>query len=256
MAEEAKGVPGLRYQEFLSRLAKDGLSRDQKGPLNLRLSLLDSFMDTKFRNPIDVFSNRAGTLTIIDLTDPFVDPASACSLFEICLALFLEEAPKCGRIIALDEAHKFMKDSSAANNFTESLLTVIREQRHKGARIVIATQEPTISPKLLDLCSMTFVHRFTSPDWMKALQGHLAGASMLGGEVTKTDIQELFKDIVNLNVGEHLLFSPSAMLDVVDGKATKLGMNHVKCKTRPRITADGGRSIMAVQGTPSDSESD
>lgn len=129
--------------------------------------------------------------------------------------------------------------------FTQSLLTAIREQRHKGVRVIIATQEPTISPKLLDLCSMTFVHRFTSPEWLAALKGHLAGASSAAGS-SKEDIQELFKEIIDLNVGESLVFSPSAMLDLVDGKTVKLGMTYLKFKTRPRLTADGGRSVMAA----------
>jgi len=151
-----------------------------------------------------------------------------------------------------------MNGTSASEVFTQSLLTVIREQRHKGARVVIATQEPTISTKLLDLCSMTIVHRFTSPEWLSALKGHLAGASMSRGN-NGTDLHQLFKEIVNLNVGESLLFSPSAMLDVVNEKSSstdqskssrekiaKLGMAHVRFKTRPRLTADGGRSIMAT----------
>ena len=69
-----------------------------------------------------------------------------------------------------------MNGTAASEVFTQSLLTVIREQRHKGARVIIATQEPTISPKLLDLCSMTFVHRFTSPEWLETLKKHLAAA--------------------------------------------------------------------------------
>lgn len=151
-----------------------------------------------------------------------------------------------------------MNGSSASDVFTQSLLTVIREQRHKGARVVIATQEPTISTKLLDLCTMTIVHRFTSPEWLATLKGHLAGASMAAGN-TGSDLHDLFKEIVNLNVGESLLFSPSAMLDVANGKSpsgdqransgekiAKLGMDHLKLKTRPRLTADGGRSIMAT----------
>jgi hypothetical protein len=53
-------------------------------------------------------------------------------------------------------------------------LKAVREQRHKGARIIVATQEPTISPKFLDLCSMTIVHAFDSPDWFKALKVSLS----------------------------------------------------------------------------------
>src|SRR5204863_353082 len=59
-----------------------------------------------------------------------------------------------------------------------ALLQVIRLQRHLGTRVIISTQEPSISPKLLDLCSVTIVHRFTSPDWLKTLRRHLAGASL------------------------------------------------------------------------------
>ena len=81
-------------------------SRDQNGPLGLRLQLLESFMDTALKSSYDLFKNRAGTLTIVDLTDPFVDPASACVLFDIAQALFLEDPAQIGRIIALDEAHK------------------------------------------------------------------------------------------------------------------------------------------------------
>ena len=47
-----------------------------------------------------------GTLTIIDLSGPFVDESAACTLFSICLDLFLENRDRAGRIVALDEAHK------------------------------------------------------------------------------------------------------------------------------------------------------
>lgn len=77
-----------------------------------------------------------------------------------------------------------MGESDAANEFTGSLLKAIREQRHKNVRVIIATQEPTISPKLLDLCSITLVHRFRSPDWLSVLKAHLAGA-WVAGEATK-----------------------------------------------------------------------
>jgi len=133
-----------------------------------------------------------------------------------------------------------MNRSDASAVLTESLLTLIREQRQKGTRTIIATQEPTISPKLLDLCSMTLVHRFTSPDRLSTLKEHLAA-----GEDAQA-AQRLFAEIVGLNVGEALLFSPAAVLDVVDGEAKKLGTQHVRFRTRKRVTNDGGRSMLAV----------
>ncbi len=146
-----------------------------------------------------------------------------------------------------------MSESRAASTFTESLLTIIRQQRHLATRVIIATQEPTISPKLLDLSSMTIVHRFTSPSWLQALKTHLAGISN-NDESSQRDVSEIFKEIVNLEAGQALLFSPSAILDTVndqegDGyinlRPKKLGLRYVKLRVRKRLTADGGRSILA-----------
>ena len=149
---------------------------------------------------------------------------------------------------------QFMNDAqSAPSSFTESLLSVIRQQRHLATRVIIATQEPTISPKLLDLCSMTIVHRFTSPSWLQALKTHLAGVSVFDDDETR-DLKQIFKKIVNLEAGEALLFSPSMMLNVSDSgtpgaivlHTEKLGMGYLQVRVRSRITADGGRSIMAA----------
>lgn len=141
-----------------------------------------------------------------------------------------------------------MTSSLAAERFSESLLTCIRMQRHAACRIIIATQEPTVSPKLLDLCSITIVHRFTSPAWLAILRSHLSGICSMA---TKNDdeLRELFEEIVTLKVGESLLFSPSAILSVDDGRvARRLGMDMLRFKTRPRLTDDGGRSVLAIRG--------
>ena len=139
-----------------------------------------------------------------------------------------------------------MTPSESAQAFTETLLQVIRQQRHLAARIIIATQEPTISPKLLDLCTMTIVHRFTSPEWMTALKGHLAGVSEYS-DSTKRSVKEVFDIILKLEVGEALLFSPTAMMEVKDSKVERLGTEFVKMRTRQRVTQDGGKSVMGVE---------
>ena len=56
----------------------------------------------------DIWSFEQGSLTIVDLSCPFVDESLACALFNICIALFLEERGNIGRIVALDEAHKVL----------------------------------------------------------------------------------------------------------------------------------------------------
>lgn len=188
-----------------------------------------------------------------------------------------------GRVIALDEAHKYMNSSGEASVLTEQLLSTIRLQRHLGARVIISTQEPTVSPKLLDLCSVTIVHRFTSPDWLRALQKHLAGVNdaSVGGYESEEDDGEkdgegsdsgvggltkvlktltikanggsekeaaksIFGQVVELRVGEALIFSPNAVLDIRAGaKPKRLGNGVLKVRIRARVTEDGGRSVMA-----------
>ena len=144
MAIEGKGAPGIRYEAFKQRLGMEGFTFAQNGPLKLRLDLLDSFMDLPSHSPSLVPSEKPqfpdtkngrkaervwdatwaenmrrkieeeariwnfepGSLTIVDLSCPFVDDSAACALFTICLELFLENRGAVGRVIALDEAHK------------------------------------------------------------------------------------------------------------------------------------------------------
>ena len=142
-----------------------------------------------------------------------------------------------------------MRDTPQAARFTDTLLTAIRLQRHIAARVVVSTQEPTVAPSLLDLCSMTIVHRFTSPAWFAALRSHLAGLALSKGFGRKIDLDGVFAEVVGLGVGESLLFAPSALVKVVNGRPMKLGMDYVKTKTRARISNDGGKSVLA-EGSP------
>ncbi len=80
---------------------------------------------------------------------------------------------------ALAEAHRYVDQSLAATSFTERLLTTIREQRHIRTWFVISRQEPTISEKLLDLCSISIVHYFKSPACFRKIRDHVGGASDL-----------------------------------------------------------------------------
>ena len=247
MAVASQGAD-FSYKIFRQMLDDESerFTREQSNPMNLRLALLESFMVSNARKSKDksaLLNLQPGTLTIIDLSDPFVDAATACVLFDICLSLIKENAPASGLVVALDEAHKYMNKSLAATNFTERLLTTIREQRHNGTRVIISTQEPTLSEKLLDLCSVAIVHRFSSPAWFEAIKNHLGGASSLVAE--KEEQKMMMKQIVELSTGESFLFSPSSYLCVEKGTALKLGSGYLRMKTRLRISDDGGRSKMA-----------
>jgi len=231
---------------------------------------------------------------------------TACSLFDICLHLFLDRPVTTGKVIAVDEAHKvrlyrpmqvptcaltlgqYMTGSASAQRFTDTLLSTIRLQRHLGVRVLVSTQEPTISSKLLDLCSCTIVHRFSSPEWLAFLRSHIAGAE----HGARTG---LMARVVALNCGEAFVFAPSALvtsheadsvaerdameaeepqeemfwgmrepsdLQQVERKMAeltvagtpegaarieKMGVRYMRARIRKRITADGGKSLLAIR---------
>lgn len=241
----------FNYGDFLRHLESASLTNEQQRPMRLRLDLLQSFMqwpptkaDLKRSAPRELLELQPGSLTIVDLSDPFIDDATVCVLFDICLSLAKEKRPSCGLVIALDEAHKYMQQSPAASNFTTGLLTTIREQRHIGTRVIISTQEPTISEKLLDLCSITIVHHFKSPAWFQTIRNHLgAASSLLNSARSQT---ALFEDIMALDVGESRVFAPSAFVCTDgDGHPERLGSSILHMKTRSRLGVDGGVSVLA-----------
>lgn len=259
------------YQAFETELDNQLFSEKQVAPLKQRLDLLNSFLDlppakkkppTNKQTPANKkaecpepternwanhvyqperLTGQPGQITVVDLSDPIVEPDLACVLFDICLTVFIS-LTKCNKIVALDEAHKFMAgDSSVAvREFTNNLLTTIREQRHNATRIVIATQEPTLNTKLLDLCSITMVHRCNSPDWFKVLKAHISAMYLHGKEKPGND-ETLLESISALGLGECFLFCPAAAFDIDDdGIIKKMTSRFVKFRTRKRLTADGG----------------
>ena len=80
----------------------------QLSGLEQRMALLESFLAKKVPGKSHVAPTRfaAGQLTIIDLSDPFIDPASACGFFEILVRLFVRAQVNTGKVLVVDEAHK------------------------------------------------------------------------------------------------------------------------------------------------------
>ncbi|KAI9640966.1 hypothetical protein NHQ30_010809 [Ciborinia camelliae] len=136
------------------------------------------------------------------------------------------------------------------NPLTQTLLSTIRLQRHIGTRVFISTQEPTISPALIDLCSMTIVHRFSSPEWLRVLRQHVAGfgSSDEDDAFMKGDV---FNKIVKLQVGEALLLAPEAMIDIESLDRVKSRSlpddRPVELGTRDCVGGDGNNYMIAKQ---------
>jgi hypothetical protein len=115
---------------------------------------------------------------------------------------------------------------------------VIRLQRHQGVRVIVSTQEPTIATELIALCSIIFMHRFTSPAWYAALKQHI--------NVVENNA-DIMQYVEALDTGEALVYSPNAVLGKnADGSLIKPTGRLMKVSIRNRVTLDGGTSIMAV----------
>jgi len=94
------------FTQDLEARARD-FNPAQVAGLKQRMSLLESFMKKQSRQPRRPTPRfAAGELTIIDLSDPFIDCASACGLFEIITRLFGRADVGTGKVLLVDEAHK------------------------------------------------------------------------------------------------------------------------------------------------------
>ncbi|KAM5462556.1 hypothetical protein MferCBS49748_006463 [Microsporum ferrugineum] len=238
-----KNEGSFDYLAFRARLNSLHLQRTQTPFLDQRLDLLDSFLNLK--GEVDEGQFVHNGITILDLSCPFVDQSTACILFRIAIDLFLHAYPSRGKMIVADEAHKYMTDTSAAMELTDTFLNIVRQQRHLGVRLIISTQEPTISPRLIDLCSMAIIHRFSSPEWYQSIQNHITIGHTKDNSGSADGKDGLYQ-ISSLRTGEALVFAPSA--HILDENQSLRDTKHkvFKLAVRKRITWDGGQSILCV----------
>lgn len=108
------------------------------------------------------------------------------------------------------------------------------------------------------------MHKFSSPAWLRALEGHVAAAALgaqSGGHtrdgnegIPKPEVSKklsFMNQIVDLNVGEALLFAPGAVLDnkseeTNSRRLRRLGAGYMVVKIRKRLTQDGGQSVLSL----------
>ncbi|TFK55842.1 hypothetical protein OE88DRAFT_1731482 [Heliocybe sulcata] len=225
----------------------------QKAGFEQRMALMNTFTGTnkQVKGLGSLFAK--GQLTVIDLSSPFIDPASACGIFEIAVRMFLRVNVGTGKVLVVDEAHKYLSVNNGSSSLTNALSTLIREQRHLAMRVIISTQEPTVVPPvLLDLCTVAVLHRFSSPAWWEHIVKHVS-ADFAGGRV--------FDKIVRLRTGEAIVLAPSGLGSFsAAGRSTgpsdeqanpkvldQFGRRYIVMKTRKRITADGGASVLTLK---------
>lgn len=132
-----------------------------------------------------------------------------------------------------------MLPNPGAKALCETIAKTVRQQRHVGIRLVISTQEPTLLPDLIALCSITVIHRFTSPKWFNAIKDHI---SVPPGE----DYRKM-QAIERLKTGTALVYAPTAALGRDERGTLITGVGKmIEVNIRKRVTSDGGQSLLAV----------
>jgi hypothetical protein len=219
----------LRRQLTLANLREEidasGLGDNQKGLVNTRLDFAEPFIDDNYRLA-DIL--RPGRLVIVDLRDELITKEEALGLFVVMLNIFANVGrdQNFNKLIVFDEAHKYMNDDELA----DYIVDVVRQMRHQGVSVLIASQDPPSLPNaIIELSTLVVLHRFNSPKWLKHVQ---QSVTALG------DLQP--EQLASLRSGEAYVWA---------AKATDVNfMRHaVKMRFRPRVTQHGGGTKTAVE---------
>jgi hypothetical protein len=206
-------------------LAAANLSATQRALAETRLEFAARFID-------DSRSLRSllvpGRVVIVDLRDEFIEQDEALGLFVTMLNVFSGAgmgADRFNKLIVFDEAHKYL-----GGQLIDQVVEVIREMRHKGVSLVIASQDPVhVPPAVIELSSAVIVHRINAPSWLKHIQKSLAAL----GDLTPPML-------AGLAPGEAFVWANRATSGVFTRRAVKLRM-------RPRVSRHGGSTRLAVE---------
>jgi hypothetical protein len=170
-----------------------------------------------------------GRLIIVDLRDEYIMKDEALGLFVIMLNIFSGVSDYNGKrfnkFIVFDEAHKYMDNRDLAGKIVEA----IREMRHKGVSIMIASQDPPSLPnEIIELSSIVITHKFNSPSWLKHIQKSITQLSVLSAA-----------DMSNLRTGEAFIWASKSSENSFTQRPSKMII-------RPRVTRHGGGTLKAT----------
>jgi len=162
-----------QFAEFISEIKEICNIKGQSGPLYQRIALLESMVAESEVNQ-DIVSESMDLskavssemkLIIVDLTDPLLTKDEANGLFQVVTEQFRSTPVEGGKLLALDEAHKFM-DGIKSDGLSEAIVNIARLMRHDGIRLAVSTQSPmALAPELLELVSVAVLHHFHSKNW-------------------------------------------------------------------------------------------
>jgi DNA phosphorothioation-dependent restriction protein DptH len=224
MREQRKNITMEGLSESVE--ASELLSNGQKALARQKLSFAREYIDdsTYIKDIL-----KPGRLVIVDLRDEFIVKDEALGLFVIMLNIFSGvktfDDKHFNKFIVFDEAHKYMDNKDLTGN----IVTAIREMRHKGVSIMIASQDPPSLPnEIIELSSVVLLHKFNSPQWLKHIQKSITQLSNL----TPADMSVL-------RPGEGFLWSTKA-------SEQSITLKPIKISTRPRVTKHGGATKQAT----------
>ena len=190
-----------------------------------RLDLAGDYIDDSVRVGDLV---RPGRMIIVDLRDDLIEKDEALGLFVVLMELFAAATSgeeRFNKLVVFDEAHKYIESPDLVASLVES----VREMRHKGMSVLVASQDPPSVPlALIELSDHVILHRFNSPGWLK----HLQKANTALADLTSAKMNAL-------TPGEAYVWA---------GKASDPAFSRgaVKVSLRPRITRHGGGTRTAL----------
>jgi len=225
------------FDDFSAEI--DGLcsSGTQAGPLKQRLQLLESVLVEATRNADNGLAAKhaplaklvgSGALIVADLTDPLLSAADANGIFQVLLEQFRACDVDAGKLVVLDEAHRYLSGDSG---FASAVVDAVRVMRHEALRVVVSTQSPlTLPPEILELASVAVLHAFHSSDWYAYLASKLA--------IPKDG----FSTVRRLDPGDALVFAARADLAPAEEFEEQDGRDCAVIRIRRRLTRDLGAS--------------
>ena len=173
-------------------------------------------------------SSAPGRMIIIDLRDEFIEKDEALGLFVVLMQLFADAQGNGGRfnkLVVFDEAHKYIESP----DLVDGLVSSVREMRHKGMSVLVASQDPPSVPiKLIELSDVVVLHKFNSPAWLRHMQK---------ATVSLADLSPA--KMASLAPGEAYVWSSKS----TESEFTR---GAVRLRLRPRITRHGGGTKTAV----------
>jgi DNA phosphorothioation-dependent restriction protein DptH len=215
----------LTLDSVLQAIEDSSLSDHLKDLARIRLKFAGEYIDDT-RSLTGVI--RPGRLVIVDLRDEFIEKDEALGLFVVLLQIFAEatyQGRSFNKLVVFDEAHKYIE----SQDLVTGLVEVVREMRHKGTSILVASQDPPSVPTaLIELSSQVILHKFNSPAWLRHIQKANSALNNLTPE-----------KLSSLGAGEAYLWSSKST-------DTSFSNGAVRIRCRPRVTQHGGATKTAI----------